>query len=85
MNAAQLKKNLYQRVKIRPIAVRKMESTGEILRQIDDEWMIMPGETGVVTLNSMRTSHTISLPNDSVKGVSGHCTARLTGRGTSAP
>jgi hypothetical protein len=67
MNVEQLKKNVGSSVKIRPVAIRRDATTGEILPQIDDDWIITRIEGGKVTLQNTRTDHVKDLGNDSVK------------------
>jgi len=78
MNVEQLKKNVGSVVKVRPTAIRQDSVTGEILPEIDDNWMIDRVGDGKVSLRNLSTDHVVDLGNDSVREyrTSGHLLLR---------
>lgn len=65
MNLDQLKKNINQRVQLRPIA-RRFDNEGLELEQIDDDWVIQEVSNGGVQISNIRTAHTTILGRDHV-------------------
>ena len=62
MNKDALKKNLYARVRLRPIA-KRFDSRTE-LELIDDDWLIEGIEDLGVRISNIRTSHVTTLGYD---------------------
>ena len=65
MNVAQLKKNINQRVQLRPIA-RRFDEDGRELEQIDDDWIIQEVSDDGVKVSNLRTSHFTTLGRDHI-------------------
>lgn len=65
MNLEQLKKNVGQIVRLRPIAHRYDED-GQQLEQIDDDWSIMQVSDAGVTVMNLATQHTRTLFRDQI-------------------
>lgn len=66
MNAAQLKKNVGQHVRLRPKVVRRAPS-GEPLTFRDDKWSIDRVDEKGVTVHNISTGHAVTLGNDNVR------------------
>lgn len=66
MNKAKLAQNLYGRVRLRPIAWRRM-TDGTWLPPIDDDWILNDlDDAGVVYLQNIRTHHVAQLGTDRI-------------------
>jgi hypothetical protein len=65
MNLEQLKKNVGQRVRIRPMA-RRFDENGRELEQLDDEWVVSAVTDAGVTLSNERTGHQPILGRDHI-------------------
>ncbi|HLX81918.1 MAG TPA: hypothetical protein VKS43_15175, partial [Burkholderiales bacterium] len=66
MNLEQLKKNVGQRVRLRPIA-RRFDENGRELEQIDDVWTMLSLTDGIgVTLQNPRSGHQPVLGKDHI-------------------
>jgi hypothetical protein len=65
MNLAQLKKNIDQRVQLRPIA-RRFDENGRELEQIDDDWIVCEVSDDGVKISNVRTAHFTILGRDHI-------------------
>jgi hypothetical protein len=66
MNAQQLRKNLGQRLKLRPVARRQL-ANGTPLGPVDDEWFVQSIKEQQVELYNMRTGHILDLGFDNIR------------------
>src|SRR5258706_1070231 len=67
MNFEQLKKNVNQRVRLRPMA-RRFDEHGRELETKDDVWVVQSVTDALITLSNERTGHCPSLGKDHVYG-----------------
>ncbi len=67
MNAAQLKKNVYSRVRLRPLPKRRDDLTGSWLQPVDDEWVIKEVTDAGVRLHNIATGHDFTLGADNIR------------------
>lgn len=65
MNLDQLKKNVNQRVQLRPIA-RRFDEDGRELEQLDDDWIMAAVTDDGVRILNPRTGHATTLGRDHV-------------------
>jgi hypothetical protein len=65
MNLAQLKKNLFQRVQLRPIVCQRAQDERE-LKGEDDDWIIQEVSDNGIRISNIRTQHCVILGQDHI-------------------
>ena len=64
MNKDQIKKNLYHRVRLRPVT--KRFKSGVAIEELDDDWIIENINDDGVQIKNTRTDHTATMGFDQI-------------------